>query len=148
MNILERFSSHLRAVLAQSIKMAAELKNPSVEPVHLLFVLCNEKGSVATEILGRLKIHQRTLEDAVLRLPTSKEKAVQKDTNELTITPFSPQAKGALEKAMLIAQEHQHNYIGTEHLLSALVNIGDQDINDILLLSKINLEQIDKQLTA
>jgi len=88
MNILDRFSSHLKDTLARSLRLAAELKNPMVEPIHLLYALFNQKGSLAAEILNRLKVTPKALEDALLELPIIKTpKTGLGQTAEAVLTP-------------------------------------------------------------
>ena len=149
MNLLDRFSSHLRDALARSIHLAAELKNPEVEPVHLFFSISGEKGSVAAEILNRFKISPKTIEQALLALPvreTDLLHAPPGSVNQETLTPLSNSTKNVLEKAMSIARESDHNYIGTEHLLDAIMDAGDQVIMDILEVNAVNLSDLQKQL--
>src|SRR5512141_2716106 len=112
MNLLDRFSSHLRDALARGIHLAAELKNPSVEPIHLLFAVANQKGSVATEIINRFKITPNAIEQALLSLPVKKETQHENLGVEDILRPLSPATKAALEKALHVAEENSHNYIG------------------------------------
>lgn len=149
MNILDRFSAHLKEVITRSMHLAAELKNPSVEPVHLFFAIYTQKGSVAGEIIARFKIDQKTIEQIILNLPVTKEPqslSTVKSGNQAVVTPFSSAAKNALEKAMFIAHENGHNYIGTEHLLSALIEIGDKTLDEIWKANNIKKSELEKQL--
>ncbi len=145
MNLLDRFSSHLRDVLARSIHLATELQNEEVEPIHLFFCLSGQKGAVAAELIGRFKVSPKSLEQAVLAIP-SKARTSSASTLEKTITPLSPSAKLALEKALVIAQENAHNYIGSEHLLAALVRINDTIIDDVLKVNSVNMDDFKKQV--
>jgi hypothetical protein len=70
MQLLDRFSTHLRDVLAKSIHLATELKHPHVEPLHLFFCLANQKGSVAGEIIQRFHITSKDIEQILLTFPT------------------------------------------------------------------------------
>ena len=149
MNILDRFSAHLRDVLARSIQLSADLTNPNVEPIHLFFCLATQKGSVATEILSRFKLDTKLIEQTIARLPFAKDAdRVPTPTNlkPKVLTPLSAGTKAALEKAMIIAQENGHNYIGSEHLLAAVVELDNDLVNDVLKTAHINAEDLDKQL--
>jgi len=149
MNILDRFSAHLKDVLTRSMHLAAELKNPTVTPAHLFFAIYTQKGSVAGEILSRFKIDQKIIEQVILNLPTVKEIPAtpgSKQPTQIVLTPFSPKAKAALEKAMFIAHENEHNYIGTEHLLAALLNISDSLLEEILKINTVKKTDLEKQL--
>ncbi|MBU1613479.1 MAG: ATP-dependent Clp protease ATP-binding subunit [bacterium] len=149
MNITDRFSSHLKDVLTRSIHLASELKNPMVEPIHLFFAIFTQKGSVAGEILSRFKIEQKIIEQVILNLPATKEPPASpatKQSTQIVLTPFSPASKMALEKAMFIAHENHHNYIGTEHLLCALVEISDSILEEIWKINTIKKADLEKQL--
>lgn len=147
MNILDRFSSHLKDILAKSIHVATELKNPSVEPIHLFFAVAGQKGSVAAEILTRYKITPETAEEALLRLPIKKDTALHPSpTAQNALTPLSPATKSVLEKAMLVAQENNHNYIGSEHLLAALIGFDDATVREVFELKKVQHGEVQKQI--
>ena len=149
MNLLDRFSTHLREVLAGSIRLAAELKNPLVEPIHLFFSLATQKGSVAAEIINRFKINPKTLEQALLNLPTVGRNNLARGTvtaTEAVLTALSPKAKAALEKAIMVAQENRHNYIGSEHLLAGLLRLNDALISDVLRVNGAAVTELQKQL--
>ena len=149
MNLLDRFSSHLRDVLARSIHLAAELKNIEVDPIHLFFSISGEKGSVASEILNRLKVEPASIEQALLGLPIRKTDLLHSPTRsiaEQTLTPLSLTTKNILEKAMAVAEENNHNFIGTEHLLSAILQSEDPVVMDVLQVNAVDLENLQKQL--
>lgn len=152
MSLLDRFSTHLRETLSKAIHLAAELKNPEVEPLHLFFVLLGQKGSVAAEIINRLKIDAKTLEQGLLGLPTVKiipgppPTAALKPAVQELLTPFSPSSKIALEKALMTAEQNQHNYVGTEHLLSALVEQNDSKINTLFKINGVKIADFKNQL--
>jgi ATP-dependent Clp protease ATP-binding subunit ClpC len=131
MSIIDRFSTHLREVLVGSIRIATELKNTSVEPMHLLLALSMQKGSVANEVLSRYNLGAKNIEKS-LTSSVSKTSEIRKVGTGTTLSPFSLNSKVALEKALVIAQKNGHNYLGTEHLLSALVNLNDPHIEQLL----------------
>ncbi len=145
MNLLDRFSAHVRDVLARSIHLAAELKNPAVEPVHLLFVLSSQKGSIATEVINRFKVTPQILEQALLNLPT-RENSVRGIAAKTTLPLLSLAVKVVVEKALALAHEHSHNYIGTEHLLSAILNSENDIVASVLAAQAVNVVEFKKQL--
>ncbi|MBI5728753.1 MAG: ATP-dependent Clp protease ATP-binding subunit [Candidatus Magasanikbacteria bacterium] len=150
MNLLDRFSTHLRDVLAQSIHLSVELRHLEVEPIHLFFTLLNQKGSIAAEIMRRFKITPSLVEDAILTLPVRSERPniTARNPTELVLTPLSNNAKLTLEKAMTIAEENRHNYIGTEHLLAALIFLNDRRIDNVLTTQKIDRNDLNQQLAT
>lgn len=147
MQILDRFSSHLKDVLAHSIRLATELKHAHVEPLHLLFCLYSQKGSVGGELINRFPIASKTIEHYLHNtLPSATPLATSINLDGKLLSPLSSAAKIALEKALLIAQEHAHSYIGTEHLLFGLLYIKDPAIGKILHTHKIKITDIEKEV--
>lgn len=150
MNILDRFSTHLKDVLTRAIHLATELQSPEVLPFHLFYTIYTQKGSVAGEILHRLKIEQKIIEQIMINLPVRpalSDKSA-KNTTQIEITPLSNLSKIALERAMIISQENNHNYLGTEHLLLALLDLGDTYIAELFKISNIKKDDLEKQMQA
>lgn len=150
MHLSERFSTHLKNVLVKAIQLATELKQKEVTPAHLLFAILKEKGSLAHEILQQTGLKETFLENAILQIPSEKgqnsEQNLANTVAQANLAPLSAIAKGALEKAFLIASENNHNFLGTEHLLSAILQINDPLISDILRQTKISVNEIEEQL--
>ncbi len=151
MHLSERFSNHLKNVLVKAIQLATELKQKEVSPLHLLFALLKEKGSLAHEILTRNKIKESVLENAILNIPgidgqISEQIPVTNITSQAQLAPLSPIAKGILEKAFLIASENNHNFLGTEHLLLSILQTNDSTVTEILQQSSVLKNDLEDQL--
>ncbi len=140
--ILDKFTGHLRDSLARAIAVATEVGAAKVSPLHLLYSLSLQKGSVAHEILNKNKLLTKTLEPYV----KSNKPAISKDNAPAptaTIPELSSKAKVALEKAMLIASDYEHSHVGTEHLLSGLLKTEDKKIQSILKEKQIAISRIE-----
>ncbi len=140
MNILDRFSAHLKHALTESIRVAGELSHDAVTPLHLLFSLYAEHGSVAAEIISRLGLGNKSLERALAVVPPAGSSRTE------TVVAFSPAAKAVLEKAFFIAEERGHTYVGTEHLLAALIALGDETVVKFFDGENIKIADINKQI--
>ena len=141
MNIIDRFSTNLREVLVQSINLAAEEKSKLVEPIHLLLALTLQKGCLAHEILTRHQVDTKSVRDFL-----HADAPPHESNTQLTISPFSEKAKNILERALIIAQKYNHNYLGTEHLLLGLIDSANTTVEKLLTDKKINIEEIEEQL--
>jgi ATP-dependent Clp protease ATP-binding subunit ClpA len=135
--LLDRLSTHLKNVVARAISLASSLRNSHVAPIHLLSALVDEKGSMASSLLSAESIDKAYLETYVHAL-----KGEMWMTDDMTATMTLPSldkdARTALEKAMLLAYEFSAQYVGTEHLLHALIEIEDAHVTRIL--KKWNLD--------
>ena len=151
MNILDRFSTHLKEILARAMQIAAELKNPEVEPVHLLFAMMNEKGSLAAEVLGRFKLDLKILEQMLVAVSPNlgaENLSGQKIIDQIQMPPLSSLAKLALEKAMIAAQKNSHNHLGSEHLLFALLELDDPKLKEYFKVANVKVDALRKEVEA
>ena len=144
-----------------SIRIATDLNNTSVEPMHLLLALSMQKGSIASEVLNRYNLNTRSILKLKVDLtPTTtpclpagrlkREGAVVpplfKEGRGEVKSPFSTNAKTALEKALIISQKNGHNYLGTEHLLSALINMEDSPMEQLFKKNNLKKTDLNEQL--
>lgn len=143
MNIVDRFSTNVHQVLGNAIKTATELGNPEVEPIHLFLALISQKGSMATEILEQNNIKIETIKEQIKLIPQDKKHKTENPT--IALSPLSEPLKVVIEKAMMIAYDMNHNFVGTEHLLSALLLIKDETVEKVIKQNKANHLDLQKQ---
>lgn len=111
---LDHFSSHLKQVIARSISLAAGADMAEVTPAQMLLALHEEDGSVGAEILHRMGITSTYIHTVI-------GEGIDAKKSSVTVPVLGKAAKAALEKAMLVAYEHEHRHVGTEHLLYGLL---------------------------
>lgn len=117
--LLENFSTHLKNVIARAISWARDTEATSVEPFHLFIGLTEEPGTVAGEILQK-----NNFPLVEFRKNLSKRKPANSDA-PLNLPDLGPGASQVIEKSLFAAYERGHSYIGTEHLLLALLECKD-----------------------
>jgi len=142
--LLERFSSHLKNVVAKAMALATSLEQAQVSPVHLLLVLHEEVGSIAAEILSKYQINLDYLYKLIDSQPQLKRLAGK--TAVATLPELNNNSRKVLEKAMLIAYKHSHAHVGTEHLLLGLLHSQDPDLVKIIKQFKISKKEIINQI--
>jgi ATP-dependent Clp protease ATP-binding subunit ClpA len=91
--------------------------NAEIEPSHLLLGLLSEPEGLAVLVLGTLGTTVDDVRTAVV-LPDAVDDAP-------TLVPYGPEARKALELTYREALRLGHNYIGTEHILLALLEHED-----------------------
>ena len=117
--MFERFTSRTRRVLVLAQEEARLLDHSFIGTEHILLGLIHEGDGVAALALGRNGI---TLEAARDRV---EELVAQAGTAHGGSPPFTPRAKRVLELALREALQHDHSYIGTEHLLLGVIREGE-----------------------
>ncbi|MBA2725186.1 MAG: hypothetical protein H0U53_04280 [Actinobacteria bacterium] len=114
--MFERFTERARRVVVLAQEESRRLNHNYIGAEHLLLGLVAEEGGVAARALVSLGIRLDVVREQV-------EKTLGRG-KELPAghIPFTPEAKKGLEDSLREAIDLGHNYIGTEHLLLALVS--------------------------
>lgn len=139
-SILENLSSHLKNVIAHAISLATAHQHDEVTPIHLILALHEEQGAVGAEILKKHGIHVDLLRAALLELPIPRGEEAH--TATAVLPELNETARKALEKAMLLAYEHQHKYVGTEHLLYGILHVQASDVTALLKKHKLTKKEV------
>jgi ATP-dependent Clp protease ATP-binding subunit ClpC len=135
-NILDNLSTHLKSVIANAISLATSMQHESVTPTHMLMALYHEQGAVGSEILHKVKLKEDVVKEALHTLDTRTIENTDRARTAL-LPELDDQAKKVLEKAMILAYEHEHKYVGSEHLLHGIISIVDPLILRILKKNNI-----------
>ncbi|MCM6777421.1 ATP-dependent Clp protease ATP-binding subunit [Nocardia sp. CDC159] len=114
-----RFTPRARAVVVQSQEEARKAGNAEIQTEHLILGLLSQPDALAAHAI----VAKGVSLDAVRRVASA---ALPPSTAELpALIPFSAQARKALELTFRQALRMGHNYIGTEHMLLALLELED-----------------------
>ncbi|MGV9837354.1 Clp protease N-terminal domain-containing protein [Nocardia niigatensis] len=127
-----RFTPRARHVVMAAQEEARAVGNLETRPEHLVLGLLAEPESLAVKVIQSRGISA----DAVRRVAVAALPAATGDPVPALI-PFDAQARKALELTFREALRLGHNYIGTEHLLLALL---DQE-NGSGVLSGLGLDK-------
>ncbi|MEC3958682.1 Clp protease N-terminal domain-containing protein [Nocardia sp. CDC153] len=113
-----RFTSRARHVVMAAQEEARAVGNLETRPEHLILGLLAEPESLAVKVIEGKGVST----DAVRRVATAALPAATGDPVPALI-PFDAQARKVLELTFREALRLGHNYIGTEHLLLALLDL-------------------------
>ncbi len=125
-DLLDRFTTHLKEALQKALQFSVRNGRIFVEPGDLLVGLVGEKGCIGAELLQKAGVTPQKAELVFRGIlpPLSHGGTVAPD--------LSPAVKRIIEKCVLTAHLHEHKYIGTEHLLSSLLDAQCDDVNQFL----------------
>jgi hypothetical protein len=114
-----RFTVPARSVVMAAQNEAQEAGNAEICPQHLVLGLLSEPDALAARaILAQGVALEAVRQAATATLP-------QKADQVSALVPFDPQSRKALELTFREALRLGHNYIGTEHILLALLELED-----------------------
>lgn len=108
-----RFTPRARAAIVFSQNAARDAENTEITPEHLILGLLVDTDSLAIALLRAQGIEPDQLR-AAITLPAATGQT-------LDLVPFNGAAKKVLELTFREALRLGHNYIGTEHMLLALL---------------------------
>ncbi len=132
--ILERLSEHLRQAISGASFLAEKTHSKEVFPEHLLLAILSQKGSVAAEICKKYnltpEIFQKIFESSI---PVQKEIVdIKNHPHHTHAREFSLEAIHSLTRAFSLAHTHQSPYVGSEHLLCALLGKPSTRLEEFL----------------
>jgi len=150
MNYGSSYSNRFRNVLSIARKVAEATKSDYVGSEHLLMALLREGNGVAVKALENISIDLEALHNRLAKsINSNSPETLQgaKSTEQEIGLRFSPQAKVLLENTLLEAKTMGNRYVGTEHLLLAVLsNKGESFPKDVLNAMGIDYERIRQEV--
>lgn len=111
----QRFTVRARNVVVAATIAASDADNAEITPVHLVLGLLVEPESLATMLLTRQGVTAGALKEAALAaLPPAAEEVP-------AFIPYDADSRKVLELTFREALRLGHDYVGTEHILLALL---------------------------
>ncbi|MBI2476990.1 hypothetical protein HYV72_02340, partial [Candidatus Uhrbacteria bacterium] len=144
-DIVEKFTTHLKNVLTRSLILVAETGADTIMPEHLLWGVATEQGSVGAEILRKAHVNADRLREFI-GVPDSIPESTVAASDALP--RLSEQSKRVIEKAVLTASVYEHRYVGTEHLIAGMLQVGNARLASFFKTSNVNMEDIRHQLNT
>ena len=135
---MERFTQRARRVLSLAHQEAERLHQGYIGTEHLLLGMMKEEGGIAGRVLRELGLDAVRMEEVIVRITGMGSTTTAK-------LDLSPGVQRALENAVEEAHKMGHHYIGTEHLLLGLVQLGEGVALDVLRKMGVSAEQIRRQ---
>jgi ATP-dependent Clp protease ATP-binding subunit ClpC len=135
---MERFTQRARRVLSLAHQEAEKMHKEAISTEHLLLGLIEEDGGVAGRVLRDLGLETERVREMTGRVSGIGES----ESKRLDLTPG---VQEVLEFAIEEARKMGHHYIGTEHLLLALVRSDQGFALEVLKKLGITAEQIRRQ---
>ncbi|WP_043487421.1 MULTISPECIES: Clp protease N-terminal domain-containing protein [Streptomyces] len=114
-----RYTPRAKNVVMAAMNEAQAARNPEIRPEHLMLGLLSQPGALAAKAI----IAQDVLLDTVRQAATAALPPAADEVPELV--PYDAASRKVLELTFREALRLGHNYIGTEHILLALLEYED-----------------------
>lgn len=137
--MLNRFTERAKQVLVLAQKEAQRFGHTYVGTEHLLLGLVDEGSGIAAKALASLNIQSEAIRQKI-------QEAIGVGESHGQEISYTPRAKHVLELSIAEAQQFQHNYIGTEHLLLGLIRESEGIAAQVLMSLGADLGVVREQV--
>jgi Clp amino terminal domain, pathogenicity island component len=135
-----RYTARAMNVVMAAQNEARAAHNDQIHPDHLVLALLTEPDALAAKAIIAQGVSLETVRQTVTTmLPPAAEQVP-------ALIPYAPAAKKALELTFREALRLGHNYIGTEHILLALLELEED--NGVLTGLGVDKDTAEADLTA
>ncbi len=135
-----RFTEKARRVLNGALEAAADLGHTYIGSEHLLLSLTERADCIAAKILTNHGASLQEIRTSIIHL------AGEGTYSHLTASDMTPRTRRIIEQSALISTRNGQNYIGTEHILCALLVENDCVAVRILTSIGVSCEDIRNDL--
>ncbi|MBQ5321242.1 MAG: ATP-dependent Clp protease ATP-binding subunit [Oscillospiraceae bacterium] len=142
MFIFEGFTEKANNALSSAIEIAEKLGHSYIGSEHILAGLLSEGSGVAFTVLSENGITLENIEEKIVSAAGKGAKS------SLSPSDFTPRSKRILEYSVLAARKMGHSYVGTEHILLALLSESDSYAAQFLRESGADTEKLAKALVS
>ena len=136
--MFERFTDRARRVVVEAQNEARALGHDYIGTEHLLLGLIREGHGLGVKALESLGVSAESLRAGVAEIVDAGN-APGSSSGHI---PFTPRAKQVLRLSLAEALRLGHNYIGTEHLLLALIQERDGVAGQVLAAAGADLGRV------
>ncbi len=116
---MNRFTQKAQSTLNRSLSAAREMGHTYIGSEHLLLALTLETDSAAAKLLQKFGVTEENVANAIVEMTGSGSHSY------VTSADMTPRTKKIIESSAYESMRHGQGYIGTEHLLLAL--LGEDD---------------------
>ncbi|MGN7409566.1 MULTISPECIES: ATP-dependent Clp protease ATP-binding subunit [unclassified Sporosarcina] len=138
--MFNRFTQRAQKVLQLAQEEAIRMKHEAIGTEHILLGLIREGGGIAAKALEAIGVSFETIETGVETLVGTGSKDVG------PIVHYTPRAKKVIELSVDESRKLGHSYIGTEHILLALIREGEGVAARVLNNAGVSLNKARQQV--
>ena len=130
------FTERAQNALEWAKRFAEEYNYSYIGTEHILYGLLREENGLASKILSSYGITLEELEQEILEIDGLMNTKLSEEPE------FTPRSKRVIENSIVEAKRMGHNYVGTEHLLLAIMREIDSVAVRILIDYNIDPQRI------
>ena len=140
----QKLTLHARHSLKEARDIARYTRFEAIEPEHLLLAIFLENGSLGSILLENIGFEKESLVKACLKKKPGAKKALAKTLP----LPLSSDVKDIVRRSYFLANQFRYPYVGTEHLVYALMEAKQERLESILETLGIEEKKVTSILEA
>ena len=135
-----RFTQKAQNALNNSLRIAAELGHTYIGSEHLLLALAKEEGAASAGVLQKAGVTPEAIRAQIV------EMVGEGSHSDVSPADMTPRTKRIIEHSAIESHRAGQNYIGTEHLLLAL--LAERDSVGVRILEALHAspQELQKEL--
>ena len=137
--MFEKFTQRARKSLDIAALEASNMGHNLVGSEHILLGILKDSTSISRQALNKFGVTEELIKQ---RMPLY----IQIGNLKVKVIGFSPRTKKIFELSFMQAKLLGHNYIGTEHILLAIIKEGDGIAWRILYDLGVNMNELSKEI--
>ncbi|MGS0745451.1 ATP-dependent Clp protease ATP-binding subunit [Syntrophomonas erecta subsp. sporosyntropha] len=141
--MFRRFTQRARNAVIHAQEEARQLNHPAIGTEHILLGLLREGEGVGAKALLSMGIDLEKVREEIVRVIGSSSNVGEPADGDL---PVTPRAKKVFNLAFDEARLQGVNYVGTEHLLLALLREEEGVAGQVLMYMGIRLDAVREQV--
>ena len=141
--MFRRFTQRARNAVIHAQEEARQLNHPAIGTEHILLGLLREGEGVGARALLNMGVDLQKVREEITRLIGPDGINAERAAGDL---PITPRAKKVFNLAFDEARLQGVNYVGTEHLLLALIREEEGVAGQVLISMGVRLDQVREQV--
>ncbi|MGI6349201.1 MAG: ATP-dependent Clp protease ATP-binding subunit [Eubacteriales bacterium] len=141
MSLYGKFTQKAQQALLNAKEEAVKFRHNYIGTEHLLIGLVMQNDNVVSEILAQMNVDEEYIRVAILSMVGNGEE-------QGPILGYTPRMKRVLEESIMIANELNQSYVGSEHLLLGLLKEGNGVAANTLLNAGVNFASVKEKVVA
>jgi ATP-dependent Clp protease ATP-binding subunit ClpC len=141
MSIFGKFTQKAQQALIFARDEALSLDHNYIGTEHLLLGILMQNDTVAYEVLESMGIDEENIRYNIINI-------VGEGKTGQDLLGYTPRMKKVLEESIVVANELNQGFVGSEHLLLGLLKEGNGVAANILLSTGIDFDKVRKEITS
>ena len=142
---IQKFTQKSLQAIQNAQEIAVQNQNPQVEQEHLLLALITDENGLIKELLEKMKVNNKELENEIESIISNKPKMINK-TNSNENMYISQDLEQALKEAEKSANKMKDEYISVEHIMLGIINKANNNIANLFKTFNITKDRFLKVL--